>query len=218
MPQTAGLSAGKYVLEGRINPAEDFGGERVSAKLDFACGSRLFSSDSVNMPLTKAQKQKILEELRDKIARQKIILFVDFSGLKAKELFNLRKRLNGLGAKLKVAKKTLISFVFKEKKLEINPRKLPGEVALVFGFEDEILPAKTVYQFSQEFPNLKILGGIFEKEVRGAEDIIELAQLPSKEELLARLVGSVNSPVSNFVRVLEANIKGLIYILSQIKV
>lgn len=169
------------------------------------------------MALTKAQKQKILEDLKEKASRQKIILFVDFSGLKAKELFNLRKKLGALGAKLKVAKKTLISLVFKKEELGIDPRKLPGEVALVFGFEDEILPAKTVYQFSQEFPNLKILGGIFEKEARGAGDIIELAQLPPKEELLARLVGNVKSPISNFVRVLEANIKGLIIVLARAK-
>ena len=184
----------------------------------FVCGSRLFSFDNINMPLTKAQKQKIIEDLRDKVHRQNTVLFVDFSGLKAKELFNLRKKLNVLGAKLKVAKKTLISLVFQEKELKVNPKELPGEVALVFGFEDEILPAKTVYQFSQEFPALKILGGIFEREVRAAGDIIELAQLPSKDELRARLLGSCNAPVSNFVRVITANIKGLIYILSQIKI
>jgi len=66
-------------------------------------------------------------------------------------------------------------------------------------------------------PNLKILGGIFKNEFVEAEKIIELAKLPTREELLARLVGSISAPISNFINVLEANIKGLIYVLTKAK-
>lgn len=94
---------------------------------------------------------------------------------------------------------------------------MEGEIASVFGFKDEILPAKTAYQFSLENKNLRMLGGYFKGKFMGAEEIITLAQLPTKDELLGRLVGSISAPISNFARVLHANIKGLIYALSAIK-
>jgi len=169
------------------------------------------------MPLIKEQKQKIIDDLREKIAKQKAMIFVDFSGLKVKDLFNLRKKLKAAGNELKVAKKTLMDIVFKKGKLEVEPRKLPGEIALVFGYKDEISPAKIIWQFSQENPNLKILGGFFENKFLETEKVIELAKLPTREELLAKLVRSISSPMSNFVRILEANIKGLIYVLAKAK-
>ena len=169
------------------------------------------------MPLTKTQKQKILEELKEKIARQKAMIFVDFTGLKVKDLSNLRKKIKMVGDEIKVAKKTLLELALKSAKLETEIKKIPGEIAVVFGYKDEVSPAKTVYQFSKENQNLKILGGFLENKFREAQDFVTLAQLPTREELLAKLVGSISAPVSNFVSVLQANIKGLIYALSAIK-
>lgn len=170
------------------------------------------------MPLTKLQKQKIIEDLKEKIAKQKIMIFVDFAGLKVKDLSNLRKKLKVAGNELKVVKKTLLKIAFKQVGFEIEVEKLKGEIALVFGYKDEISPAKIVYQFAEENPNLKILGGFFENKFKEAQEIVALAQLPTKEELLARLVGSIKAPISNFVNVLEANIKGLIYVLANAKI
>jgi len=169
------------------------------------------------MPLTKTQKQKILEELKEKIARQKAMIFVDFTGLKVKDLSNLRKKIKMVGDEIKVAKKTLLELALKSAKLETEIKKIPGEIAVVFGYKDEVSPAKTVYQFSKENQNLKILGGFLENKFREAQDFVTLAQLPTREELLAKLVGSISAPASNFVSVLQANIKGLIYALSAIK-
>ncbi|MDI6603214.1 MAG: 50S ribosomal protein L10 [Patescibacteria group bacterium] len=169
------------------------------------------------MALTKTQKQKILEDLEDKIARQKAIIFIDFTGLKVKDLSVLRRKLKMADCELKVAKKTLMRIAFKKAKIEIEIKKLPGEVALVFGYKEVITPAKIVYQFTEMNPNLKILGGFFENKFRELEEIITLAQLPTREELLVKLVGSIQAPISNFVRILEANIKGLIYVLSKVK-
>jgi len=170
-----------------------------------------------NMPLTKIQKKKIIEELKEKIAQQKVTIFVDFTGLKAKDIFDLRKKLKMVDSQLKIAKKTLAQIAFKESGLKTEIKKLKGEIALVFGLKDEISPAKTIWQSALAAPNLKILGGFLENKFVEAEKIIELAKLPTREELLARLVGSISAPISNFVNVLEANIKGLIFVLKQIK-
>jgi large subunit ribosomal protein L10 len=170
------------------------------------------------MAVTKEKKRKILEKLKEKIGNQKIMIFVDFTGLKSKDLFLLRKKLQESGNDLKVAKKTLINLALREKNLDVvDVKKMIGEIALIFGLSDEILPAKTVFEFSKENKNLKILGGILEKKFVGAEKIEELAKLPSREELLMKLVRSILAPISNFINVLEANIKGLIYALSAIK-
>jgi len=163
--------------------------------------------------LTRVQKQKIIEDLKEKIARQKAMIFVDFTGLKVKELSNLRKKLKGTGDEIKVAKKTLIGLALKSAKLEIEAKKIKGEIAVVFGYKDEISPAKVIWQFSQEHPNLKILGGFLENKFREAQDLIVLAQIPSKEGLLAKLVGSISAPVSNLVNVLQAPLEACLYVI-----
>jgi len=168
------------------------------------------------MPQTKEQKKKVVEELKEKIAKQKIIIFADFSKLKVKELSSLRKKLKKSDGELKVAKKTLSKIAFGEKGLEIDMKKLQGEIALIFGYKEAIPPAKTVYQFSLENPNLKILGGCFENKFVAAEKIIELAQLPTKEELLARVVGSISAPISNFVNVLQAPLEACLSIIKSL--
>jgi len=169
------------------------------------------------MAFTRVEKQNILEELEKKIEKQKTIIFVDFTGLKVKDFSNLRKSIKAVGDELKVVKKTLMDIAFKKAKIEADPKKMPGEIALVFGYKDGMGPAKTIYQFSKENEHLKILGGFFEDKFRTAEDIIVLAQLPSREELLAKLLGTISAPVSNFVSVLQGNIKGLITVLAKAK-
>jgi large subunit ribosomal protein L10 len=172
------------------------------------------------MAKTKEQKVKIVEDLKEKIAKAKAMFFVDYKGLKVKDLSDLRKKLKEKGGKFLVAKKTLMGLVFKEKKIKVPTEEMEGQIALVFGFEDELSPAKAVYQFSQQNNNLKILGGFIESQkgdFLSSEEIITLGQLPSREELLAKTVGSISAPMSNFVNILQGNIKGLIYALSAIK-
>lgn len=169
------------------------------------------------MAKTKEEKKKILESLIEKIKKQKTIIFIDFTGLKVENMFELRKSLKKAGNQLKVAKKTLITLALKDSGLKSEIDKLKGEIGMVFGYEDELSAAKLVYQFSKKNPNLKILGGFFENQFKSAQDFISLAEIPSRQELLARLTGSILAPVSNFVRVLEGNLKGLVYVLSAIK-
>jgi large subunit ribosomal protein L10 len=169
------------------------------------------------MALTKTQKQKALEDLKDKIARQKALILIGISGVKVKDLSSLRKKLKETGNVLKVAKKNLLDIALKEKKMVFDKDKFKMEIALAFGFEDEILPAKTVYQFTKESENLKILGGFIQNEFKNAEEIVKLAQLPSREELLAKVIWSIASPISGLVSVLQGNIKGLLRVLAGAK-
>lgn len=169
------------------------------------------------MALTKDQKQKILADLKEKVAKQKAIILVGITGLKVKDVFELRRKLKEIDANLKVAKKTLIEKAFQDSELAFDKAKYKEELALVFGFKDEISPAKVVYQAGLANENLKILGGFIGKDFNEAESIIALAQLPTREELLAKLTRSLLAPISNLVYALNYNLKGLVYTLSLIK-
>jgi large subunit ribosomal protein L10 len=158
------------------------------------------------MALTKEQKTKQIDSIKEKLSNQKSIVFVDFNKVPSKEMFSLRKTLKEAGCSLKIAKKTLIRVAFGQSNISYwNKIKssIPGQLALVFGIEDEIAPARISNQFAKTQENFKILGGIFENRFIEREKVLTLANLPSRNELLGRLVGSIYSPVTSFVRVLD---------------
>jgi len=169
------------------------------------------------MAISKAKKEEIVKELGVKLGKQKSTVFADFTGLKVKDLSVLKAKLRQGNSEFKVAKKTLMRVAFREKGIDLDPKTLNGEVALVMGYGDEVAPAKMVYEFSKTNPNVKILGGILENNMLTIAQVTSLAQLPSKQELLAKLVGTISAPSRNFVGVLQGNIRGLVTVLSKIK-
>lgn len=176
------------------------------------------------MAKTKLQKKEIIQDLEKSLTDQKAVVFVDFQGLNAQSLFELRDALKDVGCFLKVTKKTLLGLVFDSLKLsdikkEVNDMK--GELALVFGLNDEIVPAKVVYEFSKKNESLKILGGILKNknyDFLTVEEVLNLASLPSKQELYAKLLSTLNAPTANFVNVLKGNLRNFVCVLSKIKV
>ena len=165
---------------------------------------------------TKAQKIETLKELGEHVAKQHSILFVDYKGLKVKELLLLRKQLKDLGAKLQVAKKTLLKKALQEKGIDVDLKGMEGQIAAIFSFHDAFSPIKNAAIFAKTAEKLKILGGYIENQIRDADTMKEIASLPSKEELLGRLVGSIASPISGFLNVMQGNIKGLVVALHAI--
>jgi len=158
------------------------------------------------MALTKAKKGEALKNLKEIISKQKSVILADFSKVGSKELFDLRKKLKEAGCKLKIGKKTLVRVAFGQSNISFwNKIKeaVPGQLALVFGIEDEISPARISNQFAKNNENFKILGGIFENKFINREKVLALASIPSKNELLSRLVGSIQNPISSFARVLD---------------
>ena len=176
------------------------------------------------MAKTKLQKKEIIQDLEKSLTNQRAVVFVDFQGLNAKSLFELRDALKDAGCLLKVAKKTLLGLAFDSLKLsEIKDQvnNMKGELALVFGLDDEIVPAKIVYEFSKKNESLKILGGMLKDkdyDFLTIEKVVSLALLPSKQELYARLLSTLNAPRANFVNVLSANLRNFVCVLSKVKV
>lgn len=169
------------------------------------------------MALTKDKKAQIIEKLENRIAAQKIMLFVSIAKIKTKDILGLKSDLKKKGNSLTVAKKTLFGIASKNKGIELDTKKLDGELAIIFGEKDEVSAAGIINKFSKVNENLKIIGGYFEKELIGKDKVVMLASIPPREQLLAKAVGSMQAPISGFVRVLNGNISGLVRVLAQIK-
>jgi large subunit ribosomal protein L10 len=166
--------------------------------------------------LTKAQKQQLIEELADKLERQKGLVFTDFRGLKVGEIEDLRKELKEAGIEYKVAKKTLIKLAIEKAKKKIDISQFKDSVALAFSYQDPITPIKIISKFAREHKDLEILGGLMNGEFLTVDRVKELAEIPSRDELLAKFVGSIKAPIEGFVNVLGGNIRNLLLIFKQI--
>lgn len=170
------------------------------------------------MAITKEQKADILNDLVDKFSRSKSVVFSDYRGLDVAGIQDLRGRLREKGAEAKVAKKTLMKLAAEKNNLpKISDDILAGPVAVTFSYEDELSGLQILFRFSKENENLKLLGGIIDGKVMGAEEITELAKLPSREELLAKMIGSMNAPISGFVGIMSNLISGFVRVLSDYK-
>lgn len=171
------------------------------------------------MALSKEQKQEVIKELEEKIACQKAMVFFDYSRLPAKDLFSLRESFKKEQNLLKVAKKTLIVRALEGYSLSLAEKikNLEGQLSIVFSFSDELKPTKILYQFSKKNPKLKILGGFIDGEFQNPETIIALAQVPSKQEILARLTGALAVNLCGFLGCLKGNLSKLTYLFSQIE-
>lgn len=173
------------------------------------------------MAKTRQQKEAELSALREKFAEQKAFYFVDFKGLTTDEITELKQGLKESGAKLVVAKKTLTGLLFKELKYDFNIDSLEGQIAIAFGLEEPFAPAKTIVDFAKANKNLKPLAGGYidngECIFVDAQGVVTLASMPSREQLLGRLVGSISSPVSRFACVLNNTVASAVHVLNAIK-
>jgi large subunit ribosomal protein L10 len=170
------------------------------------------------MPKSKIQKAEILRDLDEKIKKSKSIVFASFDGLEVKDNEELRNNLKKEKGEYYVSKKTLLDLAFKNNKVnDLDIKNLPGKIATVFAYEDEVSPAKVVLNFKKKHEGkIEFIGGILDGKVINKEDVEKIATLPGKQELYAKLVGSLNSPVSGFVNVLSGNLRGLVTVLKAI--
>jgi len=168
--------------------------------------------------ITKDKKRKIVEELLEDITKAEAIYFTTFSGLDVAKISQLRNNLHLVDTKAKVVKKTLADLSFQKAGFDLKIRdQFNNSIMFEFAFGDPILSAKTIWQFSKQNKNLKILGALMNGKILKAEEVVQLAQIPSREVLLGRLVASLASPIRNFNYILNGNFSKLIYALNAIQ-
>lgn len=166
------------------------------------------------MILTKEKKAEVLQELTDLFKNSTSAVASDYSGLKTSDISDLRKSLKKQGIRLIVTKNSLARKALVAAKLEMDQAILDKPVFFAFG-DDEAEAAKILYEFGKKNENLKILGGVVNGEQADETKIKMLALLPGKEELKAKLVGVLAGPTYGLVNVLNANIRGLVSVISQ---
>ncbi len=172
------------------------------------------------MPKNKIQKQEILRNLSEKFKKSKSVVFAGFNALSVKDNEKLRDELRKENSEYYVAKKTLMNIAFKDQMKDLNVREMDGKLAAIFSYEDEVAPAKVLGNFRKDKDKearVFFLGGILENKLLSKAEVEALSKLPSKHELYAKLVGSLNAPISGFVNVLGGSLRNLVNVLKAIE-
>lgn len=172
------------------------------------------------MPKSIQEKREMVHQLQEKYDQAKSVLFVSFEGLTVKENESLRKELEGEGGEYLVTKKTLLDKALKDKQVEgyDTAKNMEGKIAIVFSFQDEVAAAKVVDKHQQgDNGKIQFVGGVLNNRFLKGGEVADLAKIPGKQELYAKLVGSMNAPVSGFVNVLGGNLRSLMHALKAIE-
>ena len=148
-------------------------------------------------------KQPIVEEISANIKDAQSVVLVDYLGLSVAEDTQLRKQLREAGVTYKVYKNTMIRFAAKGTEFEALEPHLEGPTALAVSKEDATAPARVLAEFAKKADKLELKGGVVEGTYYDAAGIGVIASIPSREVLLGRLLGSMQSPITNFARVLN---------------
>ena len=151
------------------------------------------------MPITKAKKTAILGKLKDVFDNSNTMVFVNFHGLTVGEMMVLRRDLKASQVNYLVSKKSLVKKVLKDSKTKGEIPELPGELSLAWG-ADLLEPARKIFTNEKKLKDkISILGGIFQGSYMNKAQMIEIAQIPTRETLIAQFVNIINSPIQGLV-------------------
>ena len=150
------------------------------------------------------RKKEVVEEIKDKFNRATATVIVDYRGLDVEESTELRKQFREAGVDYKVYRNTLVRRAAQETGNEALIEDLNGPNAIAFGFDDPIAPAKIAKNFAKSHEKLELKVGVLEGEMYRGAQLEKIASIPSREELIAKLLGSLKAPISNFAYVLKA--------------
>lgn len=148
---------------------------------------------------TKAFKSEKIDAMKEKFEKAQVAVVTEYKGYTVEEITKLRRNLQKEGGDYTVTKNTLAKIAVKGTEFEALADLCKGPVAVAFGFEDQVSPAKIVSKFIKDSKKGEILGAVLEGKVLSVEETKALANLPSKEELYAKMLGSINSPASGIV-------------------
>jgi len=148
-------------------------------------------------------KQPVVQEISENIKDAQSIVLVDYRGLTVEQDTRLRKELREAGITYKVYKNTMMNFAFKGTDYEALTPYLEGPSAIAISNSDATAPARILCKFAKEASKLEVKGGMVEGIAYDAAGIMDIAKIPSREELISKLLGSLQSPITNFARVMN---------------
>ena len=158
---------------------------------------------------TKAFKSEKISQMKEKIDKAKVAIVTDYKGLSVEEITKLRRLIQKEDADYMVTKNTLAKIAIKGTEYEVLADSLTGPVAIAFGFDDQVAPAKVLAKFMKETKKGEILAAAMDGKLLSASEAKALATLPSKQEIYAKMLGCINSPASGIANSINAVMSSL---------
>lgn len=168
------------------------------------------------MPNIEAKKQ-VVDEIKERLEKIQGAVLTDYRGLNVAEVTELRTKLREAGIEFKVLKNTLTRIAAHQVGLQNLDTYLEGPTAIAFGVDDPVAPAKILSDFAKAHKALEIKAGILENKVIDAEGVKALADLPSREVLLAKVLGAMQSPMYGFAGSLQGVLRNFVYALDAVR-
>lgn len=166
---------------------------------------------------TKAFKNDKVQEIKDSMSKATVAIVTDFRGLSVSEITDLRRLLQKEGADYTVVKNTLAKIAIKDTPYESLGEFLQGPSGIAMGFGDQVAPAKVLTQFIKKAKKSEIKGGVIDGNVISIDEVRKLSELPSKEELYAKMLGSINSPAHGVVNVVNGVARALVIAMEEVR-
>lgn len=168
------------------------------------------------MAKNREMKEQLLNEYKEKLSKAKSGVIVCNKGLTVEQDTAFRKKLRDAGIEYKVVKKTLFTFAVRENNLAELEQFFEGPIAIAISYDDPVSVAKVVVESAKNIEKLEVRGGFLEGKVISAKEVDAIAKLPSKEELVAKMLGGLNAPISGLVGVLSGTLRKLVLALDAI--
>lgn len=169
------------------------------------------------MALTKDQKIAQVKQIKEKFKDSSLIIFTDYCGLSVSDLTNLRSQLRAVNSDFTVYKNRLAQLALTDLNIPETNEILSGPTGFISTGDDPCATAKVVSKYIKEQESVTVKGGVFESKLVTDKTVAQLASLPSRDELVAKVVGSIKAPISNFVMNLSGPLRGLVYTLKAIQ-
>ena len=167
--------------------------------------------------MNKQSKEDLVAELAEKLKVAKAAFLADYRGLDVDQANDLRNKLREVGVEYRVVKNTLLRLAAKDTGSACFDEYLNGPTAIALVNEDPVAPAKALVEFAKKYNVFELKAGMLDGKLLAVTDIVALAELPSREVLLAKMLGSMSAPATNFVGVLAAVPRTFVQVLAAIK-
>lgn len=167
--------------------------------------------------MARPEKEAVVSEVQDKLQRSKTVILADYRGLNVEEVTALRKQMREAGVEYKVIKNTMTSRAAQAANIEGLDQYLTGPTALAFSYDDYVSAAKILSNFAKDHKNLELKAGILDGKVIDINAVKALADLPSREVLLGKLVGMFQAPLRGMVTVLAGPLRNFAYAVEAVR-
>lgn len=177
--------------------------------------------ENMEKKISKNLENKVLKvsQIVERLNTSRSMVMVEFKGITVEEITALRVKFREAGVDYVVLKNSLMQRALKETGIEGLDELLVGPSAFAFGMKDEVAPARIITEFIDQSKSdkMSIKAGIVENKVIDKNAVIALSKLPPREVLVAKMMGSLNAPITNFVGVLSATLRSLVYAVDAIR-